>query len=238
MDPRPDSVAADTRADALVAARYDRFFADPAIAGFVARGGRVFIATEGRSTTAVQALLHLGHRHFAEKYVQETAHKWPQLRASHPDVRLHDFGRLQSNKVAAALRLFDAIESVDRPRLAATLGRQLAIARHWAAGGSAPALYLQVNLGAEPQKGGVVPEHAEAFAAHCHDELGLRFTGVMAIPPRLAPPAPHFRALRRLADRLHLAECVMGMSDDHGSAIACGSTAIRIGRAILGPLPH
>lgn len=208
-------------------ARYERFMSERPVRAFLHRGGEVFLATEGQSTANIRALVGLGHRHFAEKYVREAEQKWTGVRASIPGLRLSDFGRLQTNKVRAALSLFDAIESVDRHSLALALQRRLV-------GGEArPRLYIQVNTGREPQKGGVPPEQLELFCGCCRGDLGLPIAGLMAIPPRLEDPRPHFRLLRRLADDAGLAECCMGMSDDYEIAVDCGATSIRIGRAVF-----
>jgi pyridoxal phosphate enzyme (YggS family) len=220
--PAPDAFAAGP------GARYDRFMSGRFVRAFLDRGGRVFIATERQPAEAVELLVALGHRHFAEKYVQEAEAKWPPLRARSPDLTLHDFGRLQTNKVRRALRLFDAIESVDRPSLTSALARRMG---H---GAGSPALYIQVNTGREVQKGGVLPEELERFSRLCRDDAGLSVAGLMAIPPRSEDPRFHFRLLRRMADRLNVEACCMGMSDDFEAAIDCGSTAIRIGRAVFG----
>jgi uncharacterized pyridoxal phosphate-containing UPF0001 family protein len=207
--------------------RYERFMSGREVRAFLRQGGEVFLATEGQSEASVRALMALGHRHFAEKYVQEAARKWPALRAETPGIRLSDFGRLQTNKVRPALALFDALESLDRPSLALSLWRQRR-------GSHGPSLYVQVNTGKEPQKGGLAPEDVERFCAYCQDELGLPLAGLMAIPPRAEAPRPHFELVRRLADAVGLEGCSMGMSDDYQVAIACGATAIRIGRAVFG----
>ncbi len=207
--------------------RYDRFMALPAIRRFVAGGGRVFLATEGRPASAIAALIGVGHRTFAEKYVQEALRKWLPLRDLADDLVLHDFGRLQTNKVRPALALFDAIESLDRPSLADALARRADRVR-------VQRLYLQINLGRESQKGGAHLNEADALLHLCQARCPLALVGVMAIPPRLDDPLPHFRTLRAFADRHGLRECVMGMSDDFETAIRCGATAIRIGRAVFG----
>lgn len=207
--------------------RYDRFMAHPAVRGFVAGGGRVFLATEGRPAEPLAALIAAGHRWFAEKYVQEAAGKWPPLRALAADLVLNDFGRLQTNKAGAALALFDAVESVDRPNLVDALARRIG------GGVRTRRFCLQVNLGREPQKGGVAPEEADHLLRRARDEAGLPIAGVMAIPPQADAPEPHFQWLRAFADRHGLEGCVMGMSRDFETAIANGATAIRIGRAVF-----
>jgi len=214
-----------------VAARYDRFMATPVIRGFLADGGEVFIATDRRPWKVILTLQAQGHRHFAEKYVQEALAKWPAHAALPAGLRLHNYGRLQTNKAIASLRRFDGMESLDRPQLLARIAATADQDRQ------ARKFHLQVNLGCEPQKGGVAPQGLEALCALARGAYGLNIAGLMAIPPRDDDPEPHFRWLRRMADRLHLAECVMGMTNDYEAAIRCGATAIRIGRAILGPLP-
>ena len=176
----------------------------------------------------VRAVLDAGHRTFGENRVQEAAGKWPDLRAEFGRVDLHLLGPLQTNKVNAALDLFDAIHGLDRPKLA----RKLADAVQ--ARGAAPVLFVQVNTGREPQKAGIDPDGLDAFIAECRGPLGLDIAGLMVIPPVDADPAPHFRTLRDMAERNGLAGLSMGMSDDFETAIACGATHVRIGSAIFG----
>lgn len=176
----------------------------------------------------VRAVLDDGHRIFGENRVQEAAGKWPDLRAEFGPVDLHLLGPLQTNKVNAALDLFDAIHSLDRPKLA----RKLADAVQKR--GAAPALFVQVNTGREPQKAGVDPDDLDAFLADCRGPLGLEIAGLMVIPPVDEDPAPHFRMLRDMAERNGLKSLSMGMSDDFETAIACGATHIRVGSAIFG----
>lgn len=175
----------------------------------------------------VEAVLAAGHRIFGENYVQEAAGKWPAWRESFPDVELHMVGPLQTNKLKAALELFDAIHTLDRPSLAQKLARQVQ------ARGSCPQLFVQVNTGAEPQKAGAMPDDADGFIAECR-ALDLTLTGLMCIPPDSADPAPHFALLRDIAERNGLSGLSMGMSADFEAAIAQGATHIRVGSAIFG----
>ena len=175
----------------------------------------------------VEAVLQAGQRVFGENYVQEAAGKWPAWRAAFPGVGLHMIGPLQTNKLNAALDLFDAIHTLDRPSLAQKLARQVQ------ARGHCPQLFVQVNTGAEPQKAGILPDDADAFIADCRAlELGIR--GLMCIPPEEGDPVPHFRALRAIAARNGLAGLSMGMSADFETAIAEGATHVRVGSAIFG----
>lgn len=175
----------------------------------------------------VTPVLDAGHRVFGENKVQEAAGKWPAWRDTYGAVDLHLLGPLQTNKARQAMGLFDAIHSLDRPKLAQTLAR---LAQEL---GQCPRLFVQVNTGAEPQKAGVLPAEADGFIADAR-ALDLPVIGVMCIPPVDDDPAPHFRALRDIGARNGLAALSMGMSDDFETAIALGATHVRVGSAIFG----
>jgi len=175
----------------------------------------------------VEAVLAEGHRVFGENYVQEAAAKWPPLRARFAGVSLHMIGPLQTNKAKAAVELFDAIHTLDRPSLAEKLAR-LAEAR-----GDCPELFVQVNTGEEAQKAGVLPGDADGFVTQCRS-LGLPLAGLMCIPPDGIDPAPHFALLAAIAGRNGLSGLSMGMSADYEAAIALGATHVRVGSAIFG----
>jgi uncharacterized pyridoxal phosphate-containing UPF0001 family protein len=211
--------------------RYDAFMGSRVIRAFIANGGEVFIATERRPWAVIAALLDAGHRCFAEKHVQEVSHKWPDKALLPPGLALHYYGHLQTNKAKPCLDRFDAIESIDRERLAQVV---TALLPH---GQRAKKFYIQVNIGREPQKSGAMIEDVDDLLDAMSRLGGPPVSGLMAIPPRHDQPAKYFSHLRRLADRLALAECIMGMTDDYDIAIDCGATAIRIGRGILGPKP-
>ncbi len=181
--------------------------------------------SKGHGVAAIRAALDAGQRIFGENRVQEAAAKWPDLRRDHPDIELHLIGPLQTNKVADALALFDVIETLDRPRLAARLAAEIA---------RAPRLYIQVNTGEEAQKAGIDPPEADAFIAACRGEHGLAPAGLMCIPPHDEEPAPHFALLAKIAARNGLAALSMGMSGDFETAIAFGATHVRVGTAIFG----
>lgn len=175
----------------------------------------------------VEAVLEQGHRTFGENKVQEAAGKWPAFRDRYDGIELHLIGPLQTNKARQAMDLFDAIHSVDRPKLARTLARLKEELGH------CPRLYVQVNTGEEPQKAGIVPADVDGFIAECRD-LHLPVVGLMCIPPIDEEPSLHFALLARIAARNELAELSMGMSSDFETAIAQGSTCVRIGSAIFG----
>lgn len=176
----------------------------------------------------IRPVLDAGQRLFGENYVQESQAKWPALREAYPDVELHFVGPLQSNKAADAVALFDVVHSVDRSSVAAALAR----ARDKL--GRVPRLICQVNTGREPQKGGVLPEAADAFLAECRQRYELAIEGLMCVPPFDQAPSPHFALLGTIARRNGLAMLSMGMSADFAAAIQLGATHVRIGTAIFG----
>jgi pyridoxal phosphate enzyme (YggS family) len=175
----------------------------------------------------IEAVLEQGQRVFGENRVQEAQGRWPALRDRFPGIELHLIGPLQTNKVRAAVELFDVIESVDRPKLARKLAEVFA-----ETGRSLPC-YIQVNTGEEPQKAGIAPSDADAFIAECR-ALGLTVAGLMCIPPEDEEPALHFALLAKIAARNGLDGLSMGMSGDFETAIRLGATAVRVGSAIFG----
>ena len=180
---------------------------------------------------AIEAALAAGQHVFGENRVQEAAGKFPALRGTHPALRLHLIGGLQTNKAREAVRLADVIETLDRPRLADALAE--AAARE----GRLPALLVQVNTGDEPQKSGIARAEADAFIDACRRRFGAALTGLMCIPPVGADPAPHFAWLATCAARHGLPVLSMGMSGDFEVAIAHGATHVRVGTAIFGHRP-
>jgi hypothetical protein len=181
--------------------------------------------------SAIEEALVAGQRVFGENRVQEAAAKYPALRRRFPDLALHLIGGLQTNKAEEAVALFDVIETVDRPKLAEHLARAMQKL------GRRVPVFVQVNTGEEPQKGGVPPREAEAFVARCRGELGLAVQGLMCIPPADEAPAPHFALLQAMARRLGIGALSMGMSADFELAIRLGATHVRLGTAVFGPRP-
>ncbi|MBZ0123166.1 MAG: YggS family pyridoxal phosphate-dependent enzyme [Roseovarius sp.] len=175
----------------------------------------------------VEAVLNAGHRLFGENRVQEAAAKWPGFRERFADIELHLVGPLQTNKARQAFGLFQAIHSVDRPKLARTIARLAQEEGH------CPDLFIQVNTGEEPQKAGILPAGADEFIAGCA-AMDLPVRGLMCIPPVDEEASLHFALLARIAARNGLAGLSMGMSDDFEKAIAFGATHVRVGSAIFG----
>jgi hypothetical protein len=175
----------------------------------------------------VEAVLEAGHRVFGENRVQEAAERWPPLQARFDGIILHLIGPLQSNKARQAFGMFDAIHTLDRPKLArrfADLSQET---------GRCPDLFIQVNTGEEPQKAGVLPAEADAFVAEARG-MDLPVRGLMCIPPVEEEASLHFALLAKIAERNGLSGLSMGMSADFETAISFGATHIRVGSAIFG----
>jgi PLP dependent protein len=177
---------------------------------------------------AIEPVIASGQCAFGENRVQEAKAKWPPLLARHPAIQLHLVGALQSNKAKEAVKLFDAVHSVDRASIAEALGKEIAKQNR------RPLLFVEINTGAEAQKAGVLPQQADAFLAACRDRFGLAVAGLMCIPPLEEAPAPHFALTAKIARRNGLSLLSMGMSADYATAIAFGATHVRVGTAIFG----
>lgn len=184
--------------------------------------------TKTHGEEMIRAALAAGHRAFGENRVQEAKAKYPQLKADHRDLELHLIGPLQTNKARDAVALFDAIHTLDRLALAEVLAAELKRARR------AVKLFVQINTGEEPQKGGVAPREALAFIDKCRKNLALEISGLMCIPPVEEEPALHFALLLKLAREAGLRGLSMGMSGDYETAVQFGATHVRVGTAIFG----
>jgi pyridoxal phosphate enzyme (YggS family) len=203
---------------------------DAAARGVDRNAGDVTLVAVAKThpTEAVAAALTAGQSVFGENRVQEAQAKYPDLQRTHPQLRLHLIGPLQTNKAKDAVALFDVIQTVDREKLARALASEMASQSR------SPALYVQVNIGEEPQKAGIAPRDADAFIRFCRDQLGLAIAGLMCIPPAEVQPAPYFALLREIARRNAVAGLSMGMSGDYESAVRLGATLVRVGTAIFG----
>lgn len=176
----------------------------------------------------VEALLASGHRRFGENRVQEAILRWGFLKPTYPDLQLRLIGPLQTNKARDAVEFFDAIDSLDREKLANALADEMARV------GRKLEVLIQVNTGEEPQKAGVLPLEADAFIRRSRETYGLDVRGLMCIPPANEEPAMHFALLAKIAARNGLPERSMGMSEDFETAIAFGATMVRVGSALFG----
>ena len=188
---------------------------------------RLIAISKTHPAEAIEPLIAAGQRLFGENRVQEAQAKWPALKAAHPDIELHLVGQLQSNKAEEAVALFDAIHSVDRPSLVAALGKAMDKL------GRRVPCFVQVNIGAEEQKGGCAVADLPALLAAVR-EADLPLAGLMCVPPADIEAAPFFALLAKLAADNGLSGLSMGMSGDFDTAITLGATHIRVGSALFG----
>lgn len=207
-----------------VRARIDRA---AAIAGRKAEAVELIAISKTHPAEAIAPLIAEGQRVFGENRVQEAQAKWPALIAAHPDVSLHLVGQLQSNKAEDAVALFDCIHSLDRPSLVAALGKAMDKL------GKQVPCFVQVNIGAEEQKGGCPIADVPALLASAR-EAGIPVIGLMCVPPAGIEAAPFFALLAKIAADNGLDQLSMGMSDDFETAVMLGSTHVRVGSALFG----
>jgi pyridoxal phosphate enzyme (YggS family) len=175
----------------------------------------------------IAPLIEAGQRAFGENRVQEAAEKWPALREAQPDIALHLVGQLQSNKADEAVALFDCIHSLDRSSLVAALAKAMDKAAR-----QVPC-FVQVNIGAEEQKGGCAIADLPALLAEAR-AAAIPLAGLMCVPPLGVEAAPYFALLAKLANDNGLAGLSMGMSDDFETAVMLGATHVRAGSALFG----
>jgi len=188
---------------------------------------QLIAVSKTRSVEDIAPLILQGQMLFGENRVQEAAQKWPVLKQQHSGIQLHLIGQLQSNKAEEAVALFDMIHSVDRLSLISALGKAMQKLQR------AVPCFIQVNIGAEAQKGGCsVAELPELLKAA--QESDIPVAGLMCIPPADVEAAPFFALLAELSARYGLPQLSMGMSDDFETAIMLGATHIRVGTALFG----
>jgi pyridoxal phosphate enzyme (YggS family) len=189
--------------------------------------GVVLVAvSKMRSADEIEDLAEAGQRDFGESRVQEALAKWPPLLERHPHLRVHCIGQLQSNKAADAIRLFDSIHSLDRSSLLDALVKESEKAHRF------PAVYVQVNIGDEPQKGGCPIGEVGALVEAVR-ESPLPLAGLMCIPPAGLEASPFFALLAKIAREHRVEGLSMGMSADYRSAVMLGATALRVGTALF-----
>ncbi len=196
-------------------------------AGVPEANPRLLAVSKVQPTERVVAALEAGQRDFGGNRVQEAEERWSDLKLQYPGVLLHLIGNLQTNKAAKAVELFDEIQSVDRIKLARVLAREMATQQK-----QLP-VYVQVNTGAEAQKGGALVGDLPDLLSECQT-LGLDVRGLMCIPPAGDDPSLHFALLKKLAKQHGVEGISMGMSGDYALAAAMGATDIRVGTAIFG----
>jgi PLP dependent protein len=187
---------------------------------------QLIAVSKGRRADEIEPLIAAGQRDFGENRIQEALAKWAPLRARHPGIRLHGVGRLQSNKAAEAVALFDVIHSVDRASLVEALLKEARKA------GRFPLVYVQMNIGEEEQKGGCAIAEVGGLIDLVRASP-LPLAGLMAIPPLGLEPSPFFALLGEIARRHDVTGLSMGMSSDYKEAVMLGATAARVGTALF-----
>ena len=172
-------------------------------------------------------LIDHGHLHYGENKVQEALDKWTDIKNQNKNIKLHLIGRLQSNKVKFALKIFDYIHSVDSEKLATK------IADEQTKQGKNPKIFIQVNIGNEDQKSGINKERLGDFYQFCKD-LNLDIIGTMCIPPKDANTEKYFFEMNKINQELNFKELSMGMSGDYLEAVKNNATYVRVGSKIFG----
>ena len=188
----------------------------------------IIIVCKTFSMDKILPLIDAGHVHFGENKVQEAELKWKEVKKKHSNIKLHMVGKLQTNKVKAALNIFDYIHSVDNYRL----GEK--IVKYEKELNKKIKTFVQVNVGEESQKSGISPKNVNQFVDYCKNSLSLNIIGLMCLPPINDNPEKYFLHLNQLRNQTDLCHLSMGMSNDYQTAIKCGSTFLRIGSKILG----
>ena len=188
----------------------------------------IIIVCKTFSMDKILPLIDAGHVHFGENKVQEAELKWKEVKKKHSNIKLHMVGKLQTNKVKAALNIFDYIHSVDNYKL----GEK--IIKYEKELNKKIKTFVQVNVGEESQKSGISPKNVNQFVNYCKNSLSLNIIGLMCLPPINDNPEKYFLHLNQLKNQADLCHLSMGMSKDYQTAIKCGSTFLRIGSKILG----
>jgi len=189
---------------------------------------KVIAVSKTFSTKDVIPLVEYGHEHFGENKIQEALEKWPKIKENFPNIKLHMLGKIQSNKVKFLLPLFDYLHSLDSLKIAEKIyleekkkNKKLKI-------------FVQINIGNEPQKSGINIEDLEQFYLTCVNEFNLNIVGLMCLPPSSSDPTKYFKLLKEISFKINLKELSMGMSNDYLYAAQCGATYLRIGSKIFG----
>ena len=188
---------------------------------------KIIAVSKTFSLDKIMPLINHGHSHFGENKVQEALDKWTIIKEEKPDLKLHLVGKLQTNKVKFAIKLFDFIHSVDSKKLAKKISEEQSKQN------KKVKIFLQVNIGNEEQKSGILKNDLDDLYHYCND-LKLDIIGLMCIPPNNSDPNPFFQELNYMNKNLSLKELSMGMSSDYIKAVENNSTYLRIGSAIFG----
>jgi len=188
---------------------------------------KIIVVSKNQTADKIMQIINIGHYDFGENKVQEALNKWPQILIENQQINLHLIGKLQSNKVNEAYKVFNYIHSLDNEKIAKKFSQLHIISP------KNIKYFIQVNIGNEIQKNGIEPSQLQNFVRHCSDDLMLNIVGLMCIPPIEGDPNQYFNNLAQLAKLSNLNELSMGMSNDYESAIRNGATFVRIGSKIF-----
>ena len=189
---------------------------------------QIIAVTKTFSLSAITPILEIGHMHFGENKIQEAESKWFGVKTKYADVQLHMLGKLQSNKVKKAVKLFDYIHSLDNAKLAVKLNQYEKELN------KKIKIFIQVNLSNENRKSGIMLNDISNFYNYCTNELSLNIIGLMCLPPINSDSSKFFQILKQTSEKLNLKDLSMGMSSDYKQAILNGSTYLRLGAIIFG----
>ena len=187
----------------------------------------LIVVTKGRSLEDIQKIINAGHIHFGENRVQEGINKWSNILKSNTNIKLHFIGKLQTNKVADVISNFSFMHSLDNDKLALKISLEEKKLK------KTLSYFIQVNIGEENQKSGIIKKDLPRFVNYCKNDLKLNIIGLMCLPPANEDSDKYFKELRQLANDNNLNDLSMGMSNDYVSAIKNGSTYVRIGSGIF-----
>ncbi len=195
--------------------------------GFV-KNLKIIAVSKTFPISKINPLIENGHIHFGENKVQEAVDKWTDIKKLNKNIKLHMIGKLQTNKVKYAVPLFDYIHSLDNIKLAEKIAsEQIKINRNLK-------IFIQVNIGNEPQKSGLNISDLNNFYEKCTQELKLNIIGLMCLPPQSGSVKNYFNEMVELKKKINVRDLSMGMSEDYLEAVACGATYLRIGSKIFG----
>ena len=189
---------------------------------------KIIAVSKTFSLNRILPLIEYGHDHFGENKVQEALEKWPKIKESYPNLKLHMVGKIQSNKVKFLLPVFDYLHSLDNIKIAEKISSEEK------KNNKKLKIFIQINIGNEPQKSGINIEDLDEFYLTCVNELNLNIVGLMCLPPSSSDPKKYFISLNEISQKLNLKELSMGMSNDYIDAAQCGATYLRIGSKIFG----
>ena len=193
----------------------------------IANNPKIVAVSKTFKIDQILPLIEHGHIDYGENKVQEAIEKWTEIKNTNSKVKLHMIGKLQTNKVKFAVKIFDYIHSVDSEKLAKKIAdEQKKINKKIK-------IFLQVNIGDENQKTGINKKNVSQLVSYCKD-IGLDLIGLMCIPPVNIDPDGYFEEMNKLNRTLNLTELSMGMSSDFLIAVKHFSTYVRIGSSIFG----